>query len=198
MMPFSCVSFVVFYNIPSIISSHVKTQCMSESVTSPAATTCQRCACQTGQHYSQNLIKIRVVQSRLGRNASYRIADEHVVKELETSLIQVRAKGSREIPLPLGERWLKIWVSGDTRPGVFIGCSEGPAKISTRLQGSRSGLNYRNILKISSISESPGKRGFLEHISAKMVPTDHISTPVEYCLPPSKTSGARYHSVTTS
>ena len=53
------------------------------------------------------------------------------------------------------------------------------------------------ILKISSISESPGNSGFLVHISAKMQPMDHISTPVEYCRPPSRISGALYHSVTT-
>jgi hypothetical protein len=39
---------------------------------------------------------------------------------------------------------------------------------------------YRKILKISSISESPGNRGLRVHISAKMHPTDHMSTPVEY------------------
>lgn len=39
---------------------------------------------------------------------------------------------------------------------------------------------YRKILKISSISESPLNNGFRVHISAKMQPTDHISTPVEY------------------
>lgn len=39
---------------------------------------------------------------------------------------------------------------------------------------------YRKILKISSISESPGKSGLRVHISAKIAPTDHISTPVEY------------------
>jgi len=56
---------------------------------------------------------------------------------------------------------------------------------------------HLNILKISSISESPGNRGFRVHISAKMQPTDHMSTPVEYCRPPRRISGARYHSVTT-
>jgi len=55
----------------------------------------------------------------------------------------------------------------------------------------------RKILKISSISESPGKRGLRVHISAKMQPTDHMSTPVEYCRPPRRISGARYHNVTT-
>lgn len=56
---------------------------------------------------------------------------------------------------------------------------------------------YLKILKISSISESPGNRGFRVHISANIAPTDHISTPVEYCRPPSRISGERYHSVTT-
>src|SRR5580692_12459134 len=64
-------------------------------------------------------------------------------------------------------------------------------------QSCRNSRTHRKILKISSISESPGKSGFRVHISAKMQPTDHISTPVEYCRPPSKISGARYHSVTT-
>ena len=31
-----------------------------------------------------------------------------------------------------------------------------------------------------------------------MAPTDHISTPVEYCRPPSRISGDRYHRVTTT
>lgn len=44
----------------------------------------------------------------------------------------------------------------------------------------KSGEIYRKILKISSISESPGKSGLRVHISAKMQPTDHMSTPVEY------------------
>lgn len=39
---------------------------------------------------------------------------------------------------------------------------------------------YLKILKISSISESPGNNGLRVHISAKIAPQDHISTPVEY------------------
>lgn len=38
---------------------------------------------------------------------------------------------------------------------------------------------HLKILKISSISESPGKRGCLMTISAKIHPTDHISRAVE-------------------
>ena len=56
---------------------------------------------------------------------------------------------------------------------------------------------YLKILKISSISESPGNSGLRVHISAKMQPIDHMSTPVEYCRPPRRISGARYHRVTT-
>ena len=47
-----------------------------------------------------------------------------------------------------------------------------------------------NILNNSSISESPGKSGFLVAISAIMAPTDHISTGNAYVLHPSKISGA--------
>ena len=56
---------------------------------------------------------------------------------------------------------------------------------------------YLKILKISSISESPGKRGRQVHISAKIQPMDQTSTPVEYWRPPRRISGERYHSVTT-
>lgn len=37
----------------------------------------------------------------------------------------------------------------------------------------------RKMRKISSISESPGNNGWRMIISAKMHPTDHMSTPVE-------------------
>ena len=53
-------------------------------------------------------------------------------------------------------------------------------------------------MKSSSISESPGKRGWPVTISGMIVPTDQMSTGTEYCLPPRRISGARYHSVTTS
>lgn len=38
---------------------------------------------------------------------------------------------------------------------------------------------HRKMRKISSISESPGKRGWRITSSAKMHPTDHISSAVE-------------------
>ena len=52
-----------------------------------------------------------------------------------------------------------------------------------------------NILKIWSISESPLNSGRFSVSSAKIHPTAQISTPKLYCFWPSKTSGARYHSV---
>ena len=58
------------------------------------------------------------------------------------------------------------------------------------------GDTYWNILNISSISESPGRSGCRSDISAKIAPTLHISTPVEYWRDPSRISGALYQSVT--
>jgi len=54
-----------------------------------------------------------------------------------------------------------------------------------------------NILFSSSISDLPGKSGFLVRNSAKMHPTDHISIGQLYSLVPSSNSGDRYQRVTT-
>ncbi len=48
------------------------------------------------------------------------------------------------------------------------------------------------ILCSCSISAFPGKSGLRVSSSAKMHPTDHMSTAVEYCLAPSSSSGGRY------
>jgi len=56
----------------------------------------------------------------------------------------------------------------------------------------------RKILKIVSISESPGKRDCPVAISAMMHPNDQMSIGVAYLLCPKRISGARYQSVTTS
>ena len=53
------------------------------------------------------------------------------------------------------------------------------------------------ILFSSSTSDSPGKSGFIINSSPKMHPHDQTSIAVEYSLIPSKSSGARYHNVTT-
>ena len=50
----------------------------------------------------------------------------------------------------------------------------------------------------SSTSFLPWKRGSRVSSSAKMQPRDHMSTSKEYDLVPSRSSGARYHNVTTS
>jgi hypothetical protein len=96
----------------------------------------------------------------------------------------------------LGNEGLKS--GNEVTPGQS--CSLGVPRILLQGQSKcveRVMFAYRKILKISSISESPGNSGLRVHISAKMHPTDHMSTPVEYCRPPSKISGERYHSVTT-
>ena len=49
----------------------------------------------------------------------------------------------------------------------------------------------------SSISQSPGHRGLRLTISAKMVPTLHMSTLGVYVRCPRRISGALYHRVTT-
>jgi hypothetical protein len=52
-------------------------------------------------------------------------------------------------------------------------------------RGSRlSGSSHRKILNSWSISESPGKRGFMLSISQKMQPMDQTSTGVLYVLEP--------------
>jgi hypothetical protein len=48
-----------------------------------------------------------------------------------------------------------------------------------RGEGEEELWTHRKILKISSISESPGNNGCLIAISAKIQPTDHISIAVE-------------------
>ena len=53
------------------------------------------------------------------------------------------------------------------------------------------------IRKSWSISESPWNNGFFVTISANIHPTLQISTGQAYLWHPNKTSGARYHSVTT-
>lgn len=44
----------------------------------------------------------------------------------------------------------------------------------------------------------PGKRGYLLISSARIQPTDHISTALEYLYDPRTISGAQYHLVATN
>lgn len=55
-----------------------------------------------------------------------------------------------------------------------------------------------NILFSWSVSDCPGNSGLIDKNSANIQPTDHISIGVEYSLQHSNSSGARYHSVTTT
>mmetsp|Transcript_15321 Transcript_15321/g.51533 ORF Transcript_15321/g.51533 Transcript_15321/m.51533 type:complete len:207 (+) Transcript_15321:359-979(+) len=56
----------------------------------------------------------------------------------------------------------------------------------------------RKILNSSSISQSPGNMGFFVTISTRIVPMAHMSIGGAYVCDPSRISGGRYHSVTTS
>ena len=68
-----------------------------------------------------------------------------------------------------------------------------------RWSGSSTGVPSTLKMRESwSWSDVPGKSGRPEAISPKMQPQLHRSTGVEYLREPISTSGARYHSVTTS
>lgn len=143
------------------------------------------------------LIKVRMGACLLCREAIGRVVDEEEIKQIQPFFVQVGAQGGVIVSSPFRKGGLEIRIRSYVRPNLIVGCSKDTLKRLVR--SSRRGCcNYRKILKISSISESPANIGFRVHISAKMQPMDHMSTPVEYCLPPSKTSGARYQRVTTS
>jgi hypothetical protein len=122
-----------------------------------------------------------VVAGLLGRDAAGRVVDEHHLEQVQALLVQVGTQRHRRIANPRGEGGLEVGVAGDAGPDVFGGSAEeaGGKRLAGTL-GERKRKTYRKILKISSISESPGKSGLRVHISAKMQPTDHMSTPVEY------------------
>jgi len=150
--------------------------------------------------------KVRMVAGCFGRDTLCGIVFEHGIDEFKSSWFQSRDKLARGFTTPFRERRLEVGERSDAWPGGFIRGAEQPGSWSTwssilrwndQRRASSWKQTYLKILKISSISESPGKSGFRVHISAKMAPTDHISTPVEYCRPPRRISGARYHSVTT-
>lgn len=147
-------------------------------------------------------LKVGVVHGGFGGDATRRVVDEHHLEQVETVLVQVLADWGAVVSCPVGERGLIVRVGRYARPYVLMRCTQYAEKMCVSMTSKgKAGVDritYRKILKISSISESPGNRGFRVHISAKMTPTDHMSTPVEYWRPPRRISGARYHSVTTS
>lgn len=125
------------------------------------------------------------------------IVNKHSVKQIKTVLLEAANNSSWVVAIPLGKGWFEVRKRSHSRPSVLVWSTKEAKSV---VKGTSWGIccrTYRNILKISSISESPGKMGLRVHISAKIHPTDHMSTPVEYCRPPRRISGARYHSVTT-
>lgn len=126
------------------------------------------------------------------------IVNKHSVKQIKTVLLEAANNSSRVVAIPLGKGWFKVRKRSHSRPSVVVwSTKEAKSVVKGTTSWGMCCRTYRNILKISSISESPGKMGLRVHISAKIHPTDHMSTPVEYCRPPRRISGARYHSVTT-
>jgi hypothetical protein len=158
---------------------------------------------------TREVLEVGVVAGLLGRDAAGRVVDEEHLEEVESLVVKVGADGGVRVALPLGEGSLEVGIRGDSGPDILSRgtekTDEGESNVSLRQPGVALSnvstlwvVTYRKILKISSISESPGKSGLRVHISAKMQPTDHMSTPVEYWRPPRRISGARYHKVTTS
>ena len=84
-----------------------------------------------------------------------------------------------------------------TQVSMVLMCESNQHEENESKVGALKSGKHRKILKISSISESPGNKGWPVTISGMMVPTDHISTGHEYCFAPNRISGARYHNVTT-
>lgn len=132
------------------------------------------------------VLEVRVQASLLGGESSGGIVLEQSIEEVKTVLLQPGHEGTGLLALPFGERRLVVGEGRHTRPGMFIrGAEESAGEeqsehcawgVADRFEQ----RTYRKILKISSISESPGNSGLRVHISAKIAPADHMSTPVEY------------------
>lgn len=144
-------------------------------------------------------LEVWVYACLLSGDAPSRVVHKHGVQQINAVLLKTRHERLAQIARPLGKGGLEVGKRRDSRPCVLVRSSEEPSLV-VRLcfdEDQVRMITYLKILKISSISESPGKRGLRVHISAKMQPTDHMSTPVEYCRPPRRISGDRYHNVTT-
>jgi len=74
----------------------------------------------------------------------------------------------------------------------------GSLYLPSQPQASHTILTLNILSSWSYVSRTPGNVGTPVIISTKMQPTPHMSRDVEYSVLPSKTSGGRYHSVTTS
>jgi len=103
-------------------------------------------------------------------------------EQVQTLFIEVRYDTLEFLLRPSGECILIISQLSDTGPNLFTWRAEDPDRTVQRESTGHSDYarNYLKILKIWSISESPGNRGLPRiTISAKMHPTDHISIAVE-------------------
>ena len=95
------------------------------------------------------------------------------ISEWRTYLVGV---GGR---LPLGEHGLVVGEAGHAGPGLLGGRAEDPEYSDDNKECLKLFQHFPLHLKSWSISESPGKSGFLVTISAKMQPRLHVSTLVE-------------------
>lgn len=141
--------------------------------------------------------EVCVQRSLFRTDAASGIVHKETVEEIQAVVVESVDEGFVVVANPLREGCLEVREGSYTRPVLFGWRAENTVLLLAGMLRVGDEVSYRKILKISSISESPGKRGLRVHISAKMQPTDHMSTPVEYCRPPSRISGDRYHSVTT-
>ena len=135
-----------------------------------------------GAGVALEVFEVRVIAGLLCRDAAGGIVDKHHLEEVKTCVVKVGTEGCRGVARPLREGSLEVGVTGHAGPDLLGGGSKKATDAKVSLDGGQNGewKTYRKILKISSISESPGKSGLRVHISAKMHPTDHMSTPVEY------------------
>ena len=155
----------------------------------------------------------------LRHNPLIRCVGQHLRNQIEPGIVEpirMRDRLAQRLWLPLREIRFVIRELGNTLPEGVVRSAKQPASThdanasqhgldvrieSTRRERVQGGVlksgKHRKILKISSISESPGNKGWPVTISGMMVPTDHISTGHEYCFAPNRISGARYHNVTT-
>lgn len=68
--------------------------------------------------------KVGVVEGSLCRYTPSRVINQHLLKQVETVVIEVGAKGVVVVTLPLGKRWFEVGVGCDTRPGLLRRCTE--------------------------------------------------------------------------
>lgn len=94
-------------------------------------------------------LEVGVHASLLGGDATSGIVDQHVLEEVESLLVEVRAEGYRLVADPFGERGLKVGEAGlvlNARPFGFSGGTQQPGSVS------------------NCVSSKRGRRGLLEDL----------------------------------